>query len=245
MKDLITHSGRRFHIGAAFTLIELLIVIAIIAILALIAIPNFLEAQMRSKVARCAADMRSIETAIMAYVVDYNNEPRTQFGAGSPYVPVAYDTSSCPGGVVWSAWWGFVDPCVTTPVAYMTDRPVEVFQDKQLTGFWKGLSPQNNESNQPYVVIRDTDFNNLKSNAGVLRFRAGYGSARYPGHLCNPAWIEKGLRSGFILVSPGPDKDISTMYFTSEFYDPTNGTISFADLYRFGSGSANDDDLCN
>ena len=35
-----------------FTLIELLIVIAIIAILALIAIPNFLEAQTRSKVSR-------------------------------------------------------------------------------------------------------------------------------------------------------------------------------------------------
>ena len=46
----------------AFTLIELLIVVAIIAILAAIAVPNFLEAQTRSKVSRALADMRSIKT---------------------------------------------------------------------------------------------------------------------------------------------------------------------------------------
>ena len=58
-----------------FTLIELLIVIAIIAILALIALPNFLEAQTRSKVARCLADMRSAATGMEAYYVDNNAYP--------------------------------------------------------------------------------------------------------------------------------------------------------------------------
>ena len=48
----------------AFTLIELLIVVAIIAILAAIAVPNFLEAQIRAKVSRAKADMRTLATGL-------------------------------------------------------------------------------------------------------------------------------------------------------------------------------------
>jgi type II secretion system protein G len=62
-------------IQKAFTLIELLIVVAIIAILAAIAVPNFLEAQTRSKVSRTKADMRSVATALEAYEIDYNKYP--------------------------------------------------------------------------------------------------------------------------------------------------------------------------
>ncbi len=58
-----------------FTLIELLIVVAIIAILAAIAVPNFLAAQVRSKVSRVQSDMRSIVTAMESYMVDYNTYP--------------------------------------------------------------------------------------------------------------------------------------------------------------------------
>ncbi|MCA9411771.1 MAG: prepilin-type N-terminal cleavage/methylation domain-containing protein [Candidatus Omnitrophica bacterium] len=58
--------GRR-----AFTLIELLIVIAIILILVAIALPNFLEAQMRAKVVRANADLKSLVTALESYQIEF------------------------------------------------------------------------------------------------------------------------------------------------------------------------------
>ncbi len=63
------------RIKSGFTLIELLIVVAIIAILAAIAIPNFLAAQVRAKVSRAKAELKSLQTAVEAYYVDENSYP--------------------------------------------------------------------------------------------------------------------------------------------------------------------------
>lgn len=82
-----------------FTLIELLIVVAIIGILAAIAVPNFLQAQIRAKVARVEADLRAMSTAIEMYRMDNNAYPDScsleimgdvQFRAGEIWQPVAY-----------------------------------------------------------------------------------------------------------------------------------------------------------
>jgi len=98
----------------AFTLIELLIVVAIIAILAAIAVPNFLEAQTRAKTARAKADERTIGTAMETYAVDYNKYP---------YFDAEEDHSY------------LVDvPMLTTPIAYLTSFPQDVFMSRHATG---------------------------------------------------------------------------------------------------------------
>jgi type II secretion system protein G len=61
--------------GKGFTLIELLIVIAIILILIAIALPNFLEAQIRAKVARVKSELRTLDTAMHEYYLDFNIYP--------------------------------------------------------------------------------------------------------------------------------------------------------------------------
>ena len=107
-----------------FTLIELLIVIAIIAILALIAVPNFLEAQVRAKVSRVHADMRSYATAIEAYSVDWGRPP--------PGI-VALRDPDCAGGGM-SFPWVFLEYVaqsrLTTPVAYISNILIDPFNEK-------------------------------------------------------------------------------------------------------------------
>ena len=58
-----------------FTLIELLIVVAIIAILAAIAVPNFLNAQVRAKVARSEAEIRNLKNSLESFFIDNNSYP--------------------------------------------------------------------------------------------------------------------------------------------------------------------------
>ncbi len=107
-----------------FTLIELLIVVAIIAILAAIAVPNFLEAQTRSKVSRIKGDLRSLATAIEAYYVDHSKPPREWHTAQYGDPPDANGNSIA--GIL---WWG-----LSTPVAYITNPLIQdPFQDKNLT----------------------------------------------------------------------------------------------------------------
>jgi prepilin-type N-terminal cleavage/methylation domain-containing protein len=55
---------------AAFTLVEIMIVVAIIALLAAIAVPGFLRARKRSQAAKILNDMRMIDGAVDQYAIE-------------------------------------------------------------------------------------------------------------------------------------------------------------------------------
>ncbi|MDX9754123.1 MAG: prepilin-type N-terminal cleavage/methylation domain-containing protein [bacterium] len=90
----------------AFTLIELLIVVAIIGILAAIAVPNFMNAQVRAKYARCLSDMKACQTALETYAVDYSKFPPNALEADNG--------------------WG-IPKILTTPIPYIATIPTDPF----------------------------------------------------------------------------------------------------------------------
>lgn len=99
-----------------FTLIELLIVVAIIGILAAIAIPNFLSAQTRAKVATANAEMRNLAVALESYYIDHNQYPL-------PDISGWVDATDNGNG----AFGGFTPIAITSPVVYVSSLPDDPF----------------------------------------------------------------------------------------------------------------------
>jgi prepilin-type N-terminal cleavage/methylation domain-containing protein len=205
-----------------FTLIELLIVIAIILILIAIALPNFLEAQIRAKVANARSELKTLVVATESYRIDWNGrEPRTH-----------YANSTSLGG--YSEWWGFASPLLTSPVAYITIIPYEPFSDDYTSNIWRDIGGA--DSDPPYTVIRDTDTSSWPIGSVVSNNQRVQDAAGGPVPI-SEQFYTLNSHSGYIYYSSGPDRVDSTVWGNPQFYSPTNGSESFGELYEFGSGS--------
>ena len=199
-----------------FTLIELLIVVAIIAILALIAVPNFLEAQVRAKVARAKADLRTIATGVEAYYVDANDYPRNH------------------ESLRWT-----ISPDLTTPVAFLStarfrDPFAHYKENDPLVGLpfytyhrvMKASEISAGASGLPrehWPPEESTDGPIGQGNPGALY---KYGEWRLMSLGPDTAYLPPGWRDLY-----GGDRQL--LYDLIEtVYDPTNGTVSFGNISR-------------
>ncbi len=227
----------------AFTLIELLIVVAIIAILAAIAVPNFLEAQVRSKVSRVKSDLRTLATGMESYYVDNNAYPMcNNFG-------VALNAAESTG--VAGAQDGPVLEVLSTPIAYVTNSLIQdPFQAKLRTG-----GVYNGAGNQPGLNASYPDnptdlpvYQSYQYQSMGFDNRADYGNTP----IKPIAWVTFSsgpdltyFNMGGILarnsISQDGRPDLQKLdYCINTIYDPTNGTISFGEIFRSG-GQTNGD----
>ncbi|MEQ8821486.1 MAG: prepilin-type N-terminal cleavage/methylation domain-containing protein [Sumerlaeia bacterium] len=218
----------------AFTLIELLIVVAIIAILAAIAVPNFLEAQVRSKVSRVKSDIRSLATAIEAYAVDHNNVP-----PGSGEHPT--NPPNTPGGNVvidGVVLTGTLGPWITTPIAYFTKWDI---QDPFIPA---GAPADTRTFTYQTYTWR---WAKVKNSAGVFSRPDTAAIGFNEGAALNGEWFKR-FYGSYRLLSLGPDQSFSNNPAITAPggvgpgniglpYDATNGTVSFGNILRSQSES--------
>lgn len=211
-----------------FTLIELLIVVAIIAILAAIAVPNFLEAQVRSKVARVRADLRSLATGIEAYHIDHNlypaqassNPENGSFGAND-FDGASDRLRAMPTFRLRSAQGTAGDNLmtITTPVAYITNYFSDPFAESRgatfaysrpLSLFVRGWMIWSYGPDTDERIVNPGQYTEGGGDIGLTFQNGPFVETAYYGF--------RERAAGITLINAT--------------YDPTNGTTSNGDVYR-------------
>jgi prepilin-type N-terminal cleavage/methylation domain-containing protein len=232
----------------AFTLIELLIVVAIIAVLASIAVPNFLEAQVRAKVARARSDMRTMAVGIEAFRVDLNNYPE---GTDNPALyPEQMESFFEPLGLA-KGYYAFRSrgdgkvagrdfPTLTTPVAYVSTLPTDPFAG-HAAGFLSYCYRNAKDTRTGWILTSvgpDTDLLESQGRAGVGSSSSNPLStnrdSNTPARLgdVNERDVIHYIEGSKPAVNVEVDSRFGSLAIALEdlSYDPTNGTVSDGDL---------------
>ncbi len=194
-----------------FTLIELLIVVAIIAILAAIAVPNFLEAQVRSKVSRVKADFRSIATGIETYAVDHNHYPPDHF---DPQYRLA-DVKELTTPIAYLTTVDFVDPFI--PNKNIPGNDLKGFQYFNFYSGWGAIIWPSYVDSSANHGPKGACLKSWGPNAGKGGASEFYGDD-------GGEWI--------ILGADTPETFPEFDYQIDRIYDATNGTVSNGDIIR-------------
>jgi len=203
---------------SGFTLIELLIVVAIIAILAAIAVPNFLEAQVRAKVSRMKADLRTYAVGLEAYTVDNRNPPPGWHHMNTPTCSALSQAKT--------SGYRAITRCLsylTTPVAYLTSLPPDVFIVK---GRVRGGAFEMYEYTPWYTTFycpTQGAWLDITKSKGYVWVMYSLGPARQ----ANSVGIVNMLNGTYTITDPTQN---------AYSYDPSNGTVSLGWIVRTNKG---------
>ena len=102
---------------AAFTLVEIMIVVAIIGLLAAIAVPNFVRARATAQANACINNMRQIDGAINQWALENGKQSADAVTLDNckPYIKLnsAGNIPSCPAGGAYTVTTVGASPSVT------------------------------------------------------------------------------------------------------------------------------------
>lgn len=196
-----------------FTLIELLVVISIILILITVALPNFINSLVRAKYSKAQCELRTLMTGTETYHADFNTFPDPN--------PALFGTYNLTARL----------SLLTTPVAYLKTIPLDPFGHSYSDG----------------AVLR-----NLNITPEGKCYLYGRGDKAL-----NRGTIDLG-KAYCMLASSGPDEVLFQIHYwppgpgmdggncpicgpemgidPAIAYNPTNGTYSGGDIYRYSGG---------